>query len=47
MDFEEGVDSYVPYAGRLKDNLETTLSKLKATMCSCGAMSTEFHEKSR
>jgi IMP dehydrogenase len=48
MDFEEGVDSYVPYAGRLKDNLETTLSKLKATMCSCGAMSiAEFHEKSR
>jgi IMP dehydrogenase len=48
MDFEEGVESYVPYAGRLKDNLETTLSKLKATMCSCGAMSiAEFHEKSR
>ena len=48
MDFEEGVDSYVPYAGRLKDNLEITLSKLKSTMCACGALSiAEFHEKAR
>lgn len=35
--FEEGVDSYVPYAGKMKDNLESTLSKVKATMCSCGS----------
>lgn len=39
MKFEEGVDSYVPYAGKLKDNLEITLSKIKSTMCSCGAIS--------
>lgn len=36
--FEEGVDSYVPYAGKMKDNLESTLSKVKATMCSCGSV---------
>jgi IMP dehydrogenase len=39
LKFEEGVDSYVPYAGKLKDNLETTLGKIKSTMCSCGALS--------
>ncbi len=39
LKFEEGVDSYVPYAGKLKDNLEVTLGKIKATMCSCGALS--------
>lgn len=39
MHFEEGVDSYVPYAGRLQDNLDITLSKIKSTMCSCGAIS--------
>jgi IMP dehydrogenase len=39
LKFEEGVDSYVPYAGKLKDNLEVTLGKIKATMCSCGAFS--------
>ncbi len=37
LKFEEGVDSYVPYAGKLKDNLNVTLSKIKSTMCSCGA----------
>jgi IMP dehydrogenase len=36
LKFEEGVDSYVPYAGKLKDNLELTLGKVKSTMCSCG-----------
>jgi len=36
LKFEEGVDSYVPYAGKLKDNLDQTLGKIKATMCSCG-----------
>lgn len=36
LKFEEGVDSYVPYAGKLKDNLEITTGKIKATMCSCG-----------
>jgi len=39
LKFEEGVDSYVPYAGKLKDNLEVTLSKIKSTMSSCGASS--------
>lgn len=39
MKFEEGVDSYVPYAGKLKDNLDKTLIKIKSTMCSCGSTS--------
>ena len=39
LKFEEGVDSYVPYAGKLKDNLELTLGKIKSTMCSCGVAS--------
>lgn len=38
LSFEEGVDSYVPYAGKLRDNLETTLGKVKSTMCNCGTM---------
>ena len=38
LKFEEGVDSYVPYAGKMKDNLATTLGKMKATMCSCGSV---------
>ncbi len=37
MDFEEGVDSYVPYAGKLKDNLYVSMSKIRSTMSSCGA----------
>ena len=41
MKFEEGVDSYVPYAGKLKDNLDITLGKIKSTMCSCGATTIE------
>ena len=39
LKFEEGVDSYVPYAGKLKDNIELTLGKVKSTMCSCGVSS--------
>ena len=39
LKFEEGVDSYVPYAGKLKDNLNITLGKIKSTMCSCGTLS--------
>jgi IMP dehydrogenase len=38
LKFEEGVDSYVPYAGKMKDNLDVTLGKIKSTMCSCGAL---------
>ncbi len=37
LEFEEGVDSYVPYAGKLKDTLEITLAKTRSTMCNCGA----------
>ena len=38
MKFEEGVDSYVPYAGKMKDNLDVTLGKIISTMCSCGSL---------
>ncbi len=34
--FEEGVDSYVTYAGPLKDNVAKSLYKVKSTMCNCG-----------
>ena len=48
LTFEEGVDSYIPYAGPLKDNVNITVSKIKSTMCNCGAISIpEFHEKAR
>lgn len=39
LSFEEGVDSYVPYAGHLKDNLAITTYKMKSTMCNCGVLS--------
>lgn len=39
LSFEEGVDSYVPYAGSLKDNVTLTLNKVRSTMCNCGALS--------
>ena len=38
LSFEEGVDSYVPYAGSLKDNVNTSLSKVRSTMCNCGVL---------
>ncbi len=38
LSFEEGVDSYVPYAGPLKNNVEMTCSKIRSTMCNCGAL---------
>ncbi len=48
LNFEEGVDSYVPYAGKLKDNLLLTTAKIKSTMCSCGAISIpELQQKAR
>ena len=48
LSFEEGVDSYIPYAGPLKDNLAITVAKIKSTMCNCGSISIpEFHEKAR
>ena len=38
LSFEEGVDSYVPYAGSLKDNVTLSLSKVRSTMCNCGVL---------
>ena len=38
LSFVEGVDCYVPYAGPLHDNLAITLSKIRSTMCNCGAL---------
>ena len=46
--FEEGVDSYIPYAGKLKDNLDITLSKVRSTMCNCGSTTIEeLHKNAR
>ena len=48
LSFEEGVDSYVPYAGPLKDNVNITLSKIRSTMCNCGALTLpELREKAK
>ena len=48
LSFEEGVDSYVPYAGPLKDNVGLSLSKVKSTMCNCGALTIpELQEKAK
>lgn len=48
LSFEEGVDSYVPYAGSLKDNVAISLAKVKHTMCNCGALSIpELQEKAK
>ncbi|WP_304684903.1 IMP dehydrogenase [Ileibacterium valens] len=45
MSFVEGVDSYVPYAGALADNVGLTLSKIRHTMSNCGVMSIEQLQK--
>ena len=48
LSFEEGVDSYVPYAGNLKDNVTLTLGKVRSTMCNCGARTIpELKEKAK
>ncbi|MBR1397936.1 MAG: IMP dehydrogenase [Selenomonadaceae bacterium] len=48
LSFEEGVDSYVPYAGSLKDNMASTLAKIRSTMCNCGALTlSELREKAK
>lgn len=39
LSFEEGVDSYVPYAGPLSDGVQKSLAKVKSTFCNCGALS--------
>lgn len=48
LTFEEGVDSYVPYAGKLDDGLGITLHKIKSTMCNCGSTNIKhFYETAR
>ena len=48
LNFEEGVDSYVTYAGPLHDNVEKSLYKVKSTMCNCGAITIpELQEKAK
>ncbi|MCL2247903.1 MAG: IMP dehydrogenase [Oscillospiraceae bacterium] len=48
LSFEEGVDSYVPYAGNLKDNVSLTLGKIRSTMSNCGACTIpELQEKAK
>ena len=48
LSFVEGVDSYVPYAGSLRDNVAVTISKIKHTMCNCGALTIrEFNQKAK
>lgn len=48
LSFEEGVDSLVPYAGTLKDNVNLTLSKVRSTMCNCGALTiSELQKKAK
>ncbi len=48
LSFEEGVDSFVPYAGALKVNIDSTLAKIRSTMCNCGAVTLpELREKAK
>ncbi|MGI6108909.1 MAG: IMP dehydrogenase [Eubacteriaceae bacterium] len=48
LSFEEGVDSYVPYAGSLRDNVGISLSKVRSTMCNCGALTIpELQQKAK
>ena len=45
LSFEEGVDSYVPYAGSLHDNVTLTLNKVRSTMCNCGSLNIPDFQK--
>ncbi len=48
LKFEEGVDSYVPYAGPLSDGVRQSLAKVRSTMCNCGALTIkELQEKAK
>ena len=48
LTFVEGVDSYVPYAGPLKENVEASLTKVIHTMCNCGALDlAELRDKAK
>ena len=48
LSFEEGVDSYVPYAGTLSDGVAVTLAKIRSAMCNCGALTlSELRDKAK
>ncbi|MBO4759114.1 MAG: IMP dehydrogenase, partial [Spirochaetaceae bacterium] len=48
LSFEEGFDSYVPYAGSLHDNVTMSMSKIRHTMCNCGAVTIpELQQKAK
>ena len=48
LSFEEGVDSYVVYAGSLRDNVAKSLYKVSSTMCNCGVLTIpELQEKAK
>lgn len=48
LSFVEGVDSFVPYAGKLEENVQMTLQKIKSTMCNCGSLTiSELQEKAQ
>ncbi len=48
LSFVEGVDSYVPYAGSLKENVDGSLLKVRSTMCNCGALNLkELRDKAK
>ena len=48
LSFVEGVDSYVPYAGPLKENVDSSLLKVRSTMCNCGALTLpELRDKAK
>jgi IMP dehydrogenase len=46
MVFEEGVDAYVPYSGRLSDKIDISTTKIRSSMCNVGVLDIkEFHQK--
>ncbi|MCA9890011.1 MAG: IMP dehydrogenase, partial [Anaerolineae bacterium] len=48
LSFEEGVDSYVPYAGSLHDNIAISMTKVKSAMCNCGSLTiSELQQNAR
>lgn len=48
LTFEEGVDSYVPYAGALSDGVRQSLSKVRSTICNCGSLNiSQLQEKTK
>ncbi|MCO6429669.1 MAG: IMP dehydrogenase [Deltaproteobacteria bacterium] len=48
LSFEEGVDAFVPYSGRLGDKVDISTAKIRAAMCNVGVLNIkEFHEKAR